>query len=70
MCVPEGDFKFTVGPDSFQKVVERFGGKQAVEEWETFVSSGGGGGGGGWWMEEWERRGGDRGIKVLVLMMM
>lgn len=40
MHVPEGSFKFLVGEKSFEPVLEKFGGPNAVQEWRTFVSSG------------------------------
>lgn len=33
MHVPEGSFKFTVGAGKFEPILERFGGPNAVEEW-------------------------------------
>lgn len=39
MHVPEGSFKFLVGEKSFEPVLEKFGGPNAVQEWRTFVST-------------------------------
>ena len=33
MHIPEGSFKFTVGEGEFEKVIEKFGGPNALEEW-------------------------------------
>jgi phytoene dehydrogenase-like protein len=34
MHIPEGTFKFTVGENEFEKVLSRFGGPTALNEWE------------------------------------
>ena len=34
MHIPEGSFKFTVGKGNFEPILERFGGMDAVKEWE------------------------------------
>jgi len=40
MHVPEGEFKFEVGPAAFEETVRKFGGGEAaVEEWRAFMAS-------------------------------
>ena len=34
MFIPEGEFKFKVGKGNFEPVIEKFGGKNAIEQWE------------------------------------
>jgi hypothetical protein len=35
MHIPEGSFKFQVGKGNFEPVIEKFGGQQALDEWEV-----------------------------------
>lgn len=40
MYVPEGEFKFEVGPTRFEETVRKFGGgEEAVQEWRAFLAS-------------------------------
>lgn len=39
MYVPDGDFKFTVGPGKMEEIVEKFGGPNAKQEWTDFMKA-------------------------------
>jgi phytoene dehydrogenase-like protein len=37
MHIPEGTFKFTVGKGKFEPVIEKFGGENAIQEWNSLI---------------------------------
>jgi hypothetical protein len=39
MHIPEGSFKFTVGEGNFEPIIERFGGPNALEEWQKLCDA-------------------------------